>query len=179
MGAYKYIQDTIQETKKERNIGYRMKLSKWRKEGTVVNSEYPENLPKARRLGYKAKKGYITVRVRIKKGLRRRPTPKGGRQAKHQYLYTQPATSHQTWAEQKANRKHSNCEVLGSYLIADDGQYKYFEIVLADRDAKTVKTTAVNKKKKALRGLTSSGRKARKRKKTEKKSKKKTSKKKR
>lgn len=173
MGAYKYIQKTIQDARKERNETYRRRLSEWRKVGTIVATEVPVNIPRARRLGYRAKKGFVVVRVRIKKGLRKRPKTAGGRSAKHNYRYIQPSFSHQAMAEQKANRRYKNCEVLGSYLLADDGQYKYFEVILADRDHESSRSSSTRRKGKTFRGLTSAGKKARKRMKTKKKSKKK------
>lgn len=169
MGAYKYIQKSIQNARRERNDAYRARLVEWRKKGTVVRTDNPLNIPSARRVGYKATKGIFAVRVKMGKGLRKRPKPSGGRSSRHSYRYTQPSASHQMIAEQKANRKYRNCEVLGSYLLGDDGQYKYFEVILADRDKESSKSSATTRKGRAFRGLTSAGQKARKRLKSDKK----------
>ena len=36
-------------------------------------------------------------------------------------------------AEEKASRKFANCEAIGSYKIAEDGKWHYFEVILVDR----------------------------------------------
>jgi len=173
MGAYKYIQKSIRTSRKERSEGYRKTMSEKRRAGSVVKSERPYNLPSARKFGYKATKGFVVAQVKMKKGRRKRPKPSGGRSARHNYRFTPPSTSHQAIAERKASRKFINCEVLGSYLFGEDGQYKYFEIILADRDKKTSKSTTTSRKGRAFRGLTSAGKKGRYRMKTAKNSKKK------
>ncbi|MFA5050052.1 MAG: 50S ribosomal protein L15e [Candidatus Micrarchaeia archaeon] len=166
MGAYRYIQESIQNARKERNQTYRTRISSWRKEGTVVGTKRPMNIPRARKCGYKSTKGFVVARVKIEKGMRKRPKPAKGRQARHNYRYTSPASSHQMIAEQKAARIYKNCEVIGSYFIADDGQYTFFEIILADRTLASSKSSATLRKGRAFRGLTSAGQKARKRLKT-------------
>ncbi len=157
MGAYKYIQETIQEQYKERGEEFKRKIVEWRRENAITRIEHPTNLPRARRLGYKAKQGYIVVRVRVGKGRRARPKPKGGRKQKHNYIYVQPQISHQAIAEQRANRVYKNLEVLGSYWVGEDGNYKFFEVVLADPEKATVTHQAVRRRGRAFRGLTSSG----------------------
>ncbi len=176
MGAYKYIQKSLQSARKVRNTSYRARLIKWRKEVTVVDMEKPTNIPSARKYGYKATKGFVITRVKMKKGNRKRPKTAGGRSSRHSYRYIQPGSSHRMVAEQKANRKHRNCEVLGSYSIADDGQYEYFEVILADREHNSSKSPTTTRKGRAFRGLTSAGQKARKRLKSKKTSKKKAKK---
>ena len=163
MGAYKYIQKTIQTERKERSDVYRGRIAAWRKENTITKVERPTNLPRARTLGYKAKQGYIIVRVKVKRGRRKRPKPKGGRHEKHNFRFISPGASHQAMCEQKANRKYPNMEVLNSYWIGEDGQYKFYEVILADPSKKGVTTKAVGRFGRAFRGLTSAGKKARKR----------------
>jgi len=161
VGAYKYIQETFQKEYKEGSKEYKTRVIAWRKEETITRVEKPTNVTRARRLGYKAKQGYAVVRVKIKKGRRRRRRPKGGRTAKHAYLYVQPGLSHQTIAEQRANRKFKNLEVLNSYWIGEDGNYKFFEVILADRTRETSKGSSTERKGKVFRGLTSKGKKSR------------------
>ncbi|HDD26100.1 MAG TPA: 50S ribosomal protein L15e, partial [Acidilobales archaeon] len=43
-----------------------------------------------------------------------------------------PAKSIQLIAEERANDKYPNLEVLGSYYVAEDGKYKYYEVILVD-----------------------------------------------
>ena len=161
MGAYKYIQETIQKEYKEGSPEYKAKVIAWRKGEAIVRVRKPANITRARRLGYKAKQGYAIVRVKVKKGRRRRRKPRGGRTAKHAYLYVQPGLSHQTMAEQRANRKFRNLEVLNSYWVGEDGNYKFFEVILADKTRKTSKGSSTTRKGKAFRGLTSKGTKSR------------------
>lgn len=159
MGAYKYIQDSLQKEYKERDDLYRQKIIRWRTEPTMFRVERPTNLARARTLGYKAKQGIILVRTRIDKGRRRRRTPMGGRKPRHAYVYVQPQLSHQAIAEQRVNRIYKNMEVLNSYWVGEDGEYKFFEIILADPTK--VDNSALSRKGRAFRGLTSAGRKAR------------------
>ena len=164
MGAYKYITQTFQEEYKERSPEYRQRLAAWRKEGAIVRVERPTNIARARFLGWKPKKGMFVVRVRIAKGLRKRRNPRAGRKARHAYLYIQPGLSLRAIAEQRAARKHRNAEVINSYWVGEDGQYKYFEVILADRASKDLDEHTkkiVARKGRAFRGLTSAGRKAR------------------
>ena len=157
MGAYKYMKETYQKELKERGDLLKDKIFKWRREPVVKPIERPSNLIRARTLGYKAKQGYVLVRVRIGKGRRRRQTPSGGRKPAHAYLIVQPGTSHRGQAEQKANRKYMNLEVLNSYLVGDDGNYKFFEVILVDPERAGLKLN----KRRTFRGLSSSGKKNR------------------
>ncbi len=157
--AYEYIQKTFQEEYKERDELYRARIAQWRREPTIVRLEGPTNIPRARRLGYKRKKGYIVVRVRVRRGRRMRPKPKGGRKPRHNYRYVQPQLPLQVIAEQKANRKYKNMEVVNSYWVGEDGEYKFYEVILADPTL--VDHPAVKRRGRAFRGLTSAGRKSR------------------
>lgn len=159
MGAYRYIQENLQKEYKERDDLYRQRIIRWRTEPTMFRVEKPTNLARARTLGYKAKQGIIIVRTRIDKGRRRRRTPMGGRKPRHAYVYVQPQLSHQAIAEQRVNRIYKNMEVLNSYWVGEDGEYKFFEIILADPTK--VDNSALSRKGRAFRGLTSAGRKAR------------------
>ncbi|MEM4649883.1 MAG: 50S ribosomal protein L15e, partial [Candidatus Bathyarchaeia archaeon] len=57
-------------------------LVKWRREPSVVRIEKPTRLDKARKLGYKAKQGFIIVRVKVRRGGARKPRPRSGRRQK-------------------------------------------------------------------------------------------------
>lgn len=157
MGAYKYMKETYQKETKERGDLTKSRIFAWRREPTVTRVEKPTNLIRARTLGYKAKDGYVIARVRIGRGRRRRPSDRKGRKPAHAYLIVQPGTSLRGQAEQKANRKYSNLEVLNSYLVGEDGNYKFFEVILVDTARVGVKLN----KRRAYRGLTSSGKKSR------------------
>ena len=159
MGAYKYIQETIEKKYKLRDETFRRRITSWRKEPVMLKVDKPANVARARRLGYKAKQGIVIVRTRIDKGRRKRRTPMGGRKPRHAYLFVQPQLSHQAIAEQRVNRVYKNMEVLNSYWVGEDGEYKFFEIILADPTK--IAMTALRNKGRAFRGLTSSGRKSR------------------
>ncbi|MEM2947922.1 MAG: 50S ribosomal protein L15e [Candidatus Anstonellales archaeon] len=165
MGAYKYIRKTFEKEYQEgtSNSIYRQKIISWRHGPSIVRVEKPTNIARARGLGYKAKKGIFVVRVRIDKGLRKRRQPHAGRKAMHNYRYVQPDLSHQAIAEQRANRKYPNCEVLNSYWVGEDGQSTFFEVILADRSTKFDPSTEkmVLHRGRAYRGLTSAGKKSR------------------
>lgn len=161
MGAYEYIEKTLRDQYKQRDEAYKEKIMKWRKSPVIEKVDRPANLPRARRLGYKAKQGYIVVRVRIGKGRRRRRSPMGGRKPKHNYVFVQPGQSHQLIAEQRVNRIYRNMEVLNSYWVGEDGNYKFFEVILADPTKASVNISSVIRQGKAFRGLTSAGKKGR------------------
>lgn len=161
MGAYDRIQNTFQAEYKERADTYKLRLTQWNKEPSIVRVEKPMNIARARRLGYKAKKGYFVVRVRIGKGNRRRVRTSGGRTSKHAYSYISPDISHKLMAEQRANRTHANAEVVNSYYVGETGKEFYYEVILADRTSPTVDKKIVTRKGKSYRGLTSSGKKQR------------------
>jgi large subunit ribosomal protein L15e len=157
MGAYKYIKQTLQKQYKERDATFRAKIISWRHASPIQAVDYPSNLTRARTLGYKAKQGYIVVRTRIDKGRRTRRKPMGGRKHKNFYRFVQPGMSHQAMAEQRVNRVYKNMEVLNSYWVGEDGNYKYFEVILADPTKATVNISSVMRTGKAFRGLTSAG----------------------
>ncbi|MEM5870716.1 MAG: 50S ribosomal protein L15e, partial [Candidatus Aenigmatarchaeota archaeon] len=77
-----------------------------------------------------------------------------------------PKKSLQLIAEEKAARKYRNLEVLNSYLVADDGVYKYFEIIMVDPHHPVIKSDKninwiCNQRGRVFRGLTSAGKKMR------------------
>ena len=161
MGAYKQIQKTFIREYQERSPLYKLRVRAWKKEPTVVRSDRPTNLARARTLGYRAKPGYIIARVMIDKGMRKRPKPAGGRKPSKSGRFFSPGKSHRQMAEEKAARRYSNCEVLNSYWVGEDGQTTFFEVILVERDKPGVYENAKLRRGRAFRGLTSTGRKAR------------------
>jgi large subunit ribosomal protein L15e len=161
MGSYKYITETFIKEYKEKSPLYKERIMKWRKEGAIVKVEKPTVISRARTLGYKAKKGFTIVRSRVRKGNRKVPKPVRGRKPSHSGRFFPAQLSDQVIAEQRANRKYINMEVLNSYWVGDDGVHKYFEIILIDPMRKEVENLAKNRKGRTYRGLTSTGRRAR------------------
>lgn len=164
MGAYDRIREAFQYGYANKTDAYKERLLEWNKQPSIVRVEKPTNIPRARTLGYKSKKGYFVVRVRIRKGMRKRVSPRAGRKAKHAYLYKPADISHQVICEQRANRKHPNAEVLNSYYVGETGKYKYYEVIMVDPSSHTLserEKRAVSRKGRTYRGLTSAGRKGR------------------
>ncbi|MCD6227130.1 50S ribosomal protein L15e [Candidatus Micrarchaeota archaeon] len=157
MGLYTYITKTFNKEYSKKSPEYKLRLREWRKANVVTEVEKPTNISRARNLGYKAKEGYFIVRVKVGRGLRARPKPTGGRKPRHNYKYKAPGVSYQVLAEQKAGKKYPGLEVLNSYWVGEDGQHKYFEVILIDPLLAGVKL----QRGRAFRGLTSSGRKSR------------------
>ncbi len=130
----------------------------WRRQGAITKLEGPTDPAKARRLGYKAKRGFIVVRVRVPKGGRKRPKPAGGRVPKKAGRFFTLNTSKQVVAEQKAERKFRNLRMLNSYFAGEDGIFKWFECILADPASTGLFR---DMRGRSFRGLTSAGRKSR------------------
>jgi large subunit ribosomal protein L15e len=153
MGMYSHITETFQKEYKARAQIYRQRLSVWREQLGVSRIERPTNIARARTLGYKAKEGYVMARVQVGRGTRKRPHPWGGRKPGKNYAYTAPGKSLQAIAEERVARKFRNLEVLNSYWVGEDGQRKYFEVILVDPE---VYPDALGVGR-AFRGLTSMG----------------------
>jgi large subunit ribosomal protein L15e len=166
MGSYKYIKENFQQAYKQRSDELRHRISTWRREGVVVRVDAPTNIARARELGYRAKPGVVIARVRVRKGLRKRTKPHRGRKpSKLGYFYAY-RKSQQAIAEERAAREFRNCEVLNSYYVGEDGEFKFYETILLDRsNPNIVKDKAysqiISRNNRAFRGLTSAGRKHR------------------
>ncbi|MGC9111966.1 50S ribosomal protein L15e [Acidilobus sp.] len=146
------------------------RLVEWRDEPTIVRVDKPLRLDRARAIGYKAKQGFVVVRVRVRKGGQRKVRPDSGRRPKRMGVegYTL-AKSLQQVAEEKAQRAYPNLVVLGSYYLAEDGQHKWYEVIMVDPNAPTIKSdpqlkwvaVSASARGRPFRGLTAAGKKAR------------------
>jgi large subunit ribosomal protein L15e len=147
----------------------RQRLIEWRRQPTIFRVEKPTRLDKARKLGYKAKQGFIIARVRVRRGGLRKQRPKAGRRPKRMGVKKfKPAKSLKLIAEERAARKFPNLEVLNSYWVGEDGRAKWFEIVMVDPDHPVIKADKdvnwICQKQhhgRVFRGLTSAGKKVR------------------
>jgi large subunit ribosomal protein L15e len=145
------------------------RLIEWRRMHTVTRVERPLRLDRARKLGYKAKQGFVIARTRVRRGNLRKIRPKSGRRPKRMgVLKFKPAKSLRLIAEERAARKFPNMEVLNSYWVGEDGRSKWFEVILVDPHSPCIKTdkdvgwiTEKQHKRRALRSLTSAGKKVR------------------
>ncbi|MBN2518348.1 MAG: 50S ribosomal protein L15e [Candidatus Altiarchaeota archaeon] len=140
----------------------------WRKDGSIEGEERPIKSWKARAYGWKDKPGFVAARVRVRRGKRKRRQTDGGRKPKKEYLYATLNKSLQVVAEERASKAFPNCEVLASYWLWEDGQYKWFEVLLVDPYNPHVKNDRdINwicektQRGRAERGLTPAGKKSR------------------
>lgn len=166
MGYIKYVKKIWTEKGQEFSDLMKERQIEWRKQPSTVRIAKPTRIDRARALGYKAKKGFVVVRQRLKRGGRQRPDIKGGRRSAHSGQKKVVGKNYQQIAEERANKSYPNCEVLNSYYITKDGKNIWYEIILIDRDSPTVymnKGTAWARdtKGKVFRGMTSAGKKAR------------------
>jgi len=151
MGMYKYLQENW---KKNSDAIIKQNLLKWRDEPATIRIERPSRLDRARALGYKPKQGIILVRQRVERGGRMREKIRKGRRTRHMRRVKILSMNYQTVAEQRAARQYTNCEVLNSYYVGQDGEHYWYEIILVERSEKTGYG-------RVFRGLTSSARKSR------------------
>jgi large subunit ribosomal protein L15e len=168
--AYKYIAEAWAKPDKSYvNELLQQRLITWRKQPTTIRIENPTRLDRARKLGYKAKQGYIIARTRVRRGGLRKQRPKAGRRPKRMGVKKfKPAKSLRLIAEERTAKKFPNLEVLNSYWVGEDGRHKWFEIILIDPNQPTIKTdkninwiTQKQHHKRVFRTLTSAGKKVR------------------
>jgi large subunit ribosomal protein L15e len=167
--GYKFIREEWKKPKERLGQLVKQRLIQWRKQHTVERIEKPTRLDRARALGYKAKQGYVLSRVKIRKGGRRRPADRRGRKpSKAGLVHFTFGKSKQWIAEEKAQRKFPNLEVLNSYPVGNIGTDHYFEVVLVDpsnpnirNDPKINWICGPANRRRVLRGLTSAGKKSR------------------
>ena len=135
MGFYKYAQENYDEPKENLDELWQERLVKWRQEEATEKIDNPTRIPKAKQKGYKAKNGITMVRARVNKGGTKRARPDAGRAPSKtgQSKYSRKK-SKQVIAEQRTSRKFSNLEVLDSYWVAEDGNRKWFEVIVVDPD---------------------------------------------
>lgn len=168
-GIYQAIAKLWRKPTEQLKVLRKQRLIEWRRQHTVERIERPTRIDKARRLGYKAKKGFVLARVRVRKGGRKRRMYRGGRKpSKAGLVKFTPKKSLRWQAEEKAQRKFKNLEVLNSYYVGEDGQYKWFEVIMVDpnhpniiNDPKINWVCSPANRRRVLRGLTSAGKKSR------------------
>lgn len=137
MGAYKYIQE-IWRKKQSDVMLFLLRLRCWqyRQLNTIHRCPRPTRPEKARRLGFKAKQGYVIYRVRVRRGGRKKQVPKGatyGKPKNQGVNQLKPTRNHQAIAEERVGRRVARAlRVLGSYWIAQDSTFKFFEVINID-----------------------------------------------
>merc|ERR1712137_1344527 len=170
MGAHKYLEE-LQKKKQSDVMRFLLRVRCWelRQLNVVHRASRPSRPDKARRLGYRAKQGYVIYRIRIRRGGRKRPVPKGatyGKPTNQGVNSLKNQRSHQAVAEERVGRKCRALRVLNSYWVAQDSTYKYYEVVLVGpfhkairRDAKINWICKSVYKHREMRGLTSANKK--------------------
>ncbi|QPG74870.1 60S ribosomal protein L15B [Brettanomyces nanus] len=172
MGAYKYVEEL--HRKKQSDVMRflsRVRCWEFRQKNVIHRAARPTRPETARKLGYKAKQGFVIYRVRVRRGNRKRPVRKGVTNGKptnqgvSQLKYQKPM---RVTAEERVGRRVSNLRVLNSYWVNQDSSYKYFEVICVDpfhnairRDPRYNWICNPVHKHRENRGLTSAGKKYR------------------
>ena len=168
--VYEHIAESFRRTLGPEGAEQRHeRLLLWRRQDTVTRLEHPTRLDRARAVGYRAKGGYILVRVRVRRGGQRKRAIIAGRRPKHKgVLRMTLQKSIQRIAEERAQKHYPNLEVLNSYWVGEDGKEKFYEVILVDPNHPEIATDpkinwilAPTHKGRAYRGLTSAGKRGR------------------
>merc|ERR1712000_379067 len=122
MGALKYVEE-LHKKKQSDVLRFLLRVRCWelRQLNVLHRAPRPTRPEKARRLGYKAKQGYVIYRIRVRRGGRKRPVPKGatyGKPKSHGVNQLKPTRNLQSVAEEKVGRKLGGLRVLNSYWVA-------------------------------------------------------------
>lgn len=172
MGAYKYIQE-FHKKKQSDVMRFIQRMRTWqlRQLPAVHRATRPTRPEKARRLGYKAKQGFVVYRVRVRRGNRKKPLAKGinyGKPSCAGINEKKPTRKLQSVAEERVGRRCGALRVLNSYWMGQDSTYKFYEVILVDPMHKTIRTDANSNwicnsvmKHRELRGQTAAGKRSR------------------
>lgn len=137
---YSYISHTYQQELKERSPEVKRRMIAWRKGPRVVRIVRPTRLDRARALGYKAKQGIVVLRVRVARGGMRMKRPVSGRRPKHLgTVKIKGNLSEKKVAVQRACARYPNLWALGSYFLARDGRFSWYEVVMVDPHHPSIK----------------------------------------
>jgi large subunit ribosomal protein L15e len=164
-GLYYYLREAWK--KPDKKI-LRERMIEWRRSRVFTKVEKPLRLDRARALGYKDKKGFVLIRVRVKRGGHKRPRPNKGRRGKRLHTRKNLKMSYKWIAEQRVEKKYKNLVVLNSYQIGKDGINYFYEVICVDPSKPEIKNdktinwvcNPVNQKR-TMKGLTSAGKKSR------------------
>ncbi|MFO8019290.1 MAG: 50S ribosomal protein L15e [Promethearchaeia archaeon] len=167
--GYKHIKETFEKHEKGFKTPHWYRGIEYRKGKSIERIENPTKLHRARELGYKAKQGYIIVRARIRKGGMNKKRPRRGRKPRALGVTRYTTGKNLQWiAEERANKKYPNLEVLNSYKVYKDGTHWYYEIILVDPHHPVIKADPKinwicdpSQRKRVLRGKTSAAKRAR------------------
>ncbi|RIB35675.1 MAG: 50S ribosomal protein L15e [Candidatus Nanoclepta minutus] len=140
---------------------WKERIKEWKEQPSVFRIERPTRLDRARKLGWKPIRGIVLVRVRVKKGWRKRKDFPRSRKTKNYRFYRSLEIPLQVIAEQRAQRKYPNLEVSNSYYVGEDGVYEWYEVIMIDPNEPSILSreeyawiSTKKHRKRALRGLT-------------------------
>lgn len=167
--SYSFQSGNFLYSKENQREMVRNRMTEWRASGTIERVSSPTKIAKARQLGYKAKPGFVTVRAKINRGgLHKQKIPGGRRPKRYGYNKLTHGKSERWIAEERAQKRYPNLQVLNSYYLAEDGKHKFYEILLVDPTNKNiVKDKNINwiaspkQNGRVYRGLTGAGKKSR------------------
>lgn len=168
MGAYKYLEELWRHKQSEvLRFLLRVRCWEYRHLPAIHRCTRPTRPEKARRLGYKAKQGYIVYRARVRRGGRKRPVSKGivyGKPKNVGIVQLKFQRNLRSVAEERVGRRCQNLRVLNSYWIGQDSTYKFYEVICVDPTHKAIRRDPrINwicqgvMKHRELRGLTAAG----------------------
>ena len=172
MGAYEYLEEIWKKKQSDlMRFVLRMRTWEYRQLPAIHRCTHPSRPEKARKLGYKAKQGFVVYRVRIRRGGRKKPVRKGiinGKPKSQGVIGLKMKKSLRAVAEQRVGKKLGNLRVLNSYWVGQDSTFKFFEVILVDPSHKAIRRDPkINwiarpvQKRRDERGLTSAGKKFR------------------
>jgi len=147
----------------------RERMTAYRASGTVERISTPTKLSRARALGYKAKPGFVVVRVKVHRGGLHKAKIMGGRRPKrYGYNKLTHGKSEKWIAEERAQRRYPNLVLLNSYYLAEDGKHKFYEVMFVDPENPSINsdrnlkwTAGKAQKGRVYRGLSTAGKKSR------------------
>ncbi len=167
--GYSYVSESFQKQDKSYDSSQWHRLKEFRRYNSVQRIKKPTNINRARRLGYKAKQGFVVAITKVRRGTMHKIRPKQGRKNANLAVNRITTKKNLQWmAEERAAKKFKNLEVLNSYKVGSDGKKHYFEIIMVDPDHPVIKSdpkinwiNRKNNRARVFRGLTSKGKKTR------------------
>lgn len=141
---YRAISKTWKNMFNQRNYNLKAIGIDLRKRHTVERLEKPTRIDRARKLGYKAKPGFIIVRIKVGRGGMRRSKPDLGRRPKHAGIVRiKGNVSMRQTAEQRVKKKYPNLNIINSYFLYRDGRNEWHEVLLIDPENPSIKNRKV------------------------------------
>merc|ERR1712187_163702 len=170
--GYKYLEELWRKKQSDvMRFIQRVRTWEFRQLPAVHRASRPTRADKARKLGYKAKQGYLIYRVRVKRGGCKRRVAKGivyGKPCGHGINKKKARRNLRSVAEERVGRKCGGLRVLNSYWVTADAVHKWFEVIMVDPFHKCIRDDPrmnwickATMKHRELRGLTAAGRRAR------------------